>query len=88
MSGLQIREKCLSAEAIEERLEAEFATGGEIALNKLRDEARDIAGITGGEYGFARLDKMVGALLSTRPADVLKSGVARARAAGETCLLR
>ena len=76
-------EKCLSAEAIEERLEAEFATGGEIALNKLRDEARDIAGITGGEYGFSRLDKMIGALLSTRPADVLKSGVARARAAGE-----
>ena len=76
-------EKCLSAEMIEERLEAEFATGGEVALNKLRDEARVVAGITGGEYGFSRLDKMIGALLSTRPADVLKSGVARARAAGE-----
>lgn len=62
-------EKCLSAEMIEERLEAEFATGGEVALNKLRDEARVIAGITGSEYGFSRLDKMVGALLSTRPAD-------------------
>ena len=75
--------KCLSAEAIEERLETEFATGGEAALNKLRDEARSVAAATGMEHGFARLDKMVGALLSTRPADVLKSSVALARAVGE-----
>lgn len=76
-------EKCLTTEAVEERLEAEFATGGVVALNKLRDEARDISGTIGCEYGFSRLDKMIGALLSTRPADVLKSGVARVRAAGE-----
>jgi hypothetical protein len=68
---------------IEERLEAEFAAGGEAALNKLRDEARAVAAATGMEYAFARLDKMVGALLSTRPANVLKSSVALARAAGE-----
>ena len=76
-------EKCLSAEAIEERLEAEFAVGGESALNKLRDEARKIAAETGLEYGFSRLDKLVGALLSTRPAAVLKSSVALARVVGE-----
>lgn len=75
--------KCLSTETIEERLEAEFATGGEAALNKLRDEARDIAGATGLEYGFSRLDKLIGALLSTRPANALKSAVALARVAGE-----
>ena len=75
--------KCLPVTAVEERLDAEFATGGESALNKLRDEARAVAAATGLEYGFSRLDKLVGALLSTRPADVLKSGVARARAAGE-----
>ena len=75
--------KCLPVIAVEERLDAEFAAGGEPALNKLRDEARAIAAATGLEYGFSRLDKLVGALLSTRPADVLKSGVARARAAGE-----
>ena len=75
--------KCLPVTAVEERLDAEFAAGGEPALNKLRDEARAIAAATGLEYGFSRLDKLVGALLSTRPADVLKSGVARARAAGE-----
>lgn len=76
-------EKILSAEAVEERLEAEFAAGGEAALNKLRDEARSIAAATGLDYGFSRLDKIVGALLSTRPSNVLKSGVALARAAGE-----
>ena len=76
-------DKCLGAEAIEERLEAEFSSGGEAALNKLRDEARAIAGATGHGREFARLDKMIGALLSTRPADVLKSKVALARAVGE-----
>ena len=75
--------KCLSAEAVEERLEAEFAAGGEAALNKLRDEARIVAAATGLEYGFSRLDRLIGALLSTRPADVLMSSVARARAIGE-----
>ena len=76
-------EKCLSTEDVEERLEAEFASGGESALNKLRDEARAIAAETGHGPEFLRLDRMIGALLSTRPADVLKSGVALARVAGE-----
>lgn len=76
-------EKCLPIEGIENRLEAEIATGGESALNKLRDQAREISKLTGLEYGFSRLDKMIGALLSTRPANVLKSSVALARAIGE-----
>ena len=76
-------EKCLSVKDVEERLEAEFSAGGEEALNRLRDDARAVASATGLDYGFRRLDRMVGALLSTRPADVLKSDVARARAVGE-----
>ena len=76
-------EKCLSVKDVEERLEAEFSAGGEAALNRLRDDARAVASATGLDYGFRRLDRMVGALLSTRPADVLKSDVARARAVGE-----
>lgn len=76
-------EKCRSSEFIEERLEAEFATGGEAALNKLRDEAREIAATIGLGTGFSRLDKLIGALLSTRSAKTLKSAVARARVAGE-----
>ena len=76
-------EKCIGVEAVEERLEAEFAAGGETALNRLRDEARAVASATHHLSEFARFDKMVGALLATRPADVLKSKVALARAAGE-----
>ena len=76
-------EKCLGVEALEERLEAEFGSGGEAALNRLRDEAREVAEATGHKREFARLDRMIGALLSTRPADVLTSRVALARAAGE-----
>ena len=75
--------KCLSREVIEERLESEFTAGGEDALNRLRDEAREIAAATGHEHQFVRLDRIIGALLSTRPADVLKSPVALARAIGE-----
>ena len=76
-------EKCLPHAAIEERLEAELATGGEKALNSLRDEARDIAAETGHASEFARLDRIIGALLATRPSGVLKSEVALARASGE-----
>ncbi len=76
-------DKCLGVEAVEERLESEFAAGGEEALNKLRDDARAIADVLGHNFEFARLDRMIGALLSTRPADVLKSPVALARAVGE-----
>ena len=76
-------DKCLGVEAVEELLDAEFSAGGEAALNKLRDEARAISDAVGHAFEFARLDRMIGALLSTRPADVLKSQVAIARAAGE-----
>ena len=75
--------KCQDAESLESRLEAEFAAGGETALNKLRDDARVVASQTGHRREFDRLDRMIGALLSTRPADVLTSKVALARAAGE-----
>ena len=75
--------KCQDAESLESRLEAEFAAGGETALNKLRDDARVVAPQTGHRREFDRLDRMIGALLSTRPADVLTSKVALARAAGE-----
>ena len=75
--------KCQDAETLEARLEAEFAAGGEEALNKLRDDARGVASQTGHGREFDRLDKMIGALLSSRPADVLTSKAALARAAGE-----
>ena len=75
--------KSAGIEAVEERLEAELAAGGEAALNKLRDEARAVSLATGHGAEFSRLDRIAGALLSTRPVDVLNSPVALARAAGE-----
>ena len=76
-------DKCLGAEAVEERLEAEFASGGEAQLNRLRDDARAVAAASGHAAEFTRLDRMIGAILSTRPIDVLKSPAAIARAIGE-----
>ena len=76
-------DKCVGAEAVEERLEAEFASGGEVQLNKLRDDARAVAAASGHAAEFVRLDRIIGAILSTRPIDVLKSPAAIARAAGE-----
>lgn len=76
-------EKCVARALLEERLEAEFSSGGEGALNRLRDEAREISLRTHHEREFAHLDRMIGALMSTRPASVLTSPVALARAAGE-----
>lgn len=73
----------LTRDAVEQRLEAEFVAGGEAALNKLRDEARAVASTIGAQFEFSRLDGIIGALLSTRPASVLVSSVARARAVGE-----
>lgn len=75
--------KCIGSEAIEERLESELSAGGEAALNKLRDEARIVAAATMHDAEFAKLDRMIGALLATRPSDVLKSKAALARIAGE-----
>ncbi|MCR5414656.1 MAG: Fic family protein [Kiritimatiellae bacterium] len=75
--------KSAGIEAVEERLEAVLAAGGEAALNKLRDEARAVALATGHGAEFSRLDRIAGALQSTRPVDVLNSPVALARAAGE-----
>ena len=76
-------DKCIGVESVEERLENEFTAGGENALNKLRDEARDVAAATGHAAEFARLDRMIGALLATRPAGFLKSKAALARLSGE-----
>ena len=66
------------ARAVLENLEPDRTQGG---VEKCLPT--EVIEATGMEYAFARLDKMVGALLSTRPANVLKSSVALARAVGE-----
>ena len=75
--------KCLTREEIEERLERVLQTNGESALNELRDTARSIAERLDMRTEFERLDAIIGALLSTKPAGVLTSASAQARAIGE-----
>lgn len=75
--------KCLPQSAIEERLEKVIRIHGEIAINALRDKARILAERLEMNDEYARLDKIIGALLSTRDARILTSPLATARVFGE-----
>jgi hypothetical protein len=90
-SRLSSRSRVLPIEQLEERLEQLLHLGGEAALNKLRDRAREISVELGWKREFKRLDSLIGTLLGTRAGQVASS-VARARAAGEpfdtSCLRR
>ncbi len=74
--------KTLTLPEIEEKLELIVRTNGEEDLNKLRDEAKNIAPILRMEKEFRHLNKMISALLSTHPSDILSSPIAAARAFG------
>lgn len=68
--------------AVEERLESIVRVRGEAALNKLRDEARAIADQLGMQPEFEKLNQLIGALLATKPSNILSSPLAVARAFG------
>ncbi len=74
--------RTLSREEIEGRLDALLRWQGEAALNRLRDEAREIAPQLGLEEEFEAFNELIGTLLGTRDTDV-KSAVGKARAAGQ-----
>jgi len=74
--------RTLSRQEIEDRLDTLLRRQGEVALNRLRDEARKIAPPLGLEEDFEAFNDLVGALLGTREADV-KSAVGKARVAGQ-----
>jgi len=67
---------------VERRLAETLRAGGEVALNRLRDEARAVAPELGLGDQFRLLEGLIGALLRSRPAE-LTSPSARAYAAGE-----
>jgi len=73
--------RTLSREEIEQRLDGLLRRNGEKALNRLRDEAREIAPELDLETEFEKLNELIGTLLGTRTAKV-KSAVGKARAAG------
>jgi hypothetical protein len=66
---------------IEERLDAILRRSGEPALQRLRDDAKEIAGALDMWQELYRLEAIIGGLLGTRQA-ALESPVALARAAG------
>ncbi|HLG41467.1 MAG TPA: Fic family protein [Chitinophagaceae bacterium] len=74
--------KCLTLPEIEEKLEQIIRVNGEGELNNLRDLARIIARKLKMKKEFGRLTNMIGALLATKPSEILSSPVASARAFG------
>lgn len=74
--------RTLSRNEIEGRLDALVRHQGEEALNRLRDEAREIAPELGLEEEFEALNELIGALLGTRESEI-ENPLGKARAAGK-----
>ncbi|MGN6372653.1 MAG: Fic family protein [Solirubrobacteraceae bacterium] len=73
--------RTLRRDELEGWLDRIARTQGPGALNELRDRAREAAPALGAEREMEELDRLVGALLGTRQAD-MRSDVGRARRAG------
>lgn len=67
------RGKSAGAKAVEERLVSILNTNGQDELNKIRDTARELAKSMALQNEFKKLDKLIGALLATHAAGVLKT---------------
>lgn len=74
--------RAMPQEGIESRLEEILRTKGEEGLNKVRDKAKEISKWLNMELEFKRLDKIIGALLGTKPKESLLGEQALARSQG------
>lgn len=74
--------RTVTRETVEQRLETILRSRGEAALNQIRDQARILAPALGADRATTRLDALIGALLRSRPANLLLTTAARARAGG------
>lgn len=74
--------KTLTFPQIEAKLEKIIRVNGTEELNKVRDRARVISKELGMETEFDKLNKIISALLSSRPVEELKSKIAIARSTG------
>jgi fido (protein-threonine AMPylation protein) len=75
--------RTFSRAELETLIERTLRTSGEVAVNRLRDEARSLAPILGLERELDLLDEMVGALQGTRSANLRTAqGAARMRGTG------
>jgi len=74
--------KTIDKEKLEERLEKLILHRGEEGLNAFRDKACSISKLLNLEKEFQKLDKIIGALLSSRKSSVLSSPSAISRSLG------
>ncbi|RYY24923.1 MAG: cell filamentation protein Fic [Sphingobacteriaceae bacterium] len=74
--------KTITLREIEEKLEQIVRVKGEEELNVFRDKARLISAETGMTKEFDKLNKLISALLTTKPSGLLRSPVALARVYG------
>jgi len=74
--------KCLTLPELEEKLEQIVRVNGDDEINKLRDNAKEIAEKLIMQKEFEQLNKMISALLSTHTSKILSSPIAIARAFG------
>lgn len=77
-----LKDRALSQEEIESRLEDILRQKGEEGLNSVRDKAKEISKWLDMEIEFKRLDRIIGALLGTKPRETLLSEKAIARSQG------
>lgn len=76
------KSKTLPQAVIEEKLEQLIRVNGEDGINAFRDRARELAQQLGMDEEFGKLNRIISALLSTKPSSVLTSPLAAARAFG------
>jgi len=74
--------KTLSISLIEEKLDDILRIHGEDGLNQVRDKARKLSEILQMQKEFLSLNKIISALLTTKPSKILKSDLGIARAVG------
>jgi len=74
--------KTLSIPQIEEKLDDILRINGKDGLNSLRDKARKLSKILDMQKEFELLNKIIGALFTTKPSKILKSNLALSRATG------
>ncbi len=74
--------KSLSIPQIEEKLDDILRINGEDGLNRIRDKARELSQVLEMQKEFELLNKIIGALFTTKPSKILKSDLALSRAAG------
>jgi hypothetical protein len=74
--------KTITLPELEEKLDQIVRVKGEQGLNEVRDRAKEIAEQLNLHSEFAKLNRLISALLTTKPSKILTSPVALARAFG------